>query len=68
MTHMFYQETELLLCVLKLYEKSYDLIANLTSAVTLKLKYSIRNDNGLHFTKPSQKYMLIMSISILNDE
>ena len=28
----------------------------------------LRNDNGLHFTKPSQKYMLIMSISILNDE
>lgn len=28
----------------------------------------LRNDNELHFTKLSQKYMLIMSISILNDE
>ena len=42
---MFYQEIELLLCVLKLYEKSYDPIANLTSAVTLKLKYIEVNSN-----------------------
>ena len=60
MTHMFYQETELLLCVLKLYEKSWpDRKLNFSGHTEVKV---LRNDNELHFTKLSQKYILIMSI------